>query len=251
MTSLPDKNYITDAYAASIKIGPDNFVFFGADRFSNSGDSNVGFWFFQQEVAPLDNGTFSGRHTIGDVLIVVNYENPLTFSSYEWTANGLTQKVANSYISQCTASSTANYCSNTNNGPVTSPWSYTPKSGPSGTFPANSFMEGVFNSTVFLGPGENRHCFSTFLAVSRASTSDASVLKDFIFGAFQRCSLTAQVSCLGTGFNSDHTQVIYNIAVNVTNNGDSSLTGIQVLYDGANVATITSLAPGMLTTCVL
>src|SRR5262245_6994978 len=45
---LPDKDNITNAYAAAYR-GPtgDLIIYFGADRFDNSGDAQMGFWFFQ------------------------------------------------------------------------------------------------------------------------------------------------------------------------------------------------------------
>src|SRR5688572_23121902 len=44
--STPDKDELLDGFAA--RYG-DN-IYFGADRYSNSGDAVMGFWFFQEEV---------------------------------------------------------------------------------------------------------------------------------------------------------------------------------------------------------
>ena len=49
--SVPDKDDITDAYAASYAAADgDRVVYFGMDRFAQNGSSNIGFWFFQSEM---------------------------------------------------------------------------------------------------------------------------------------------------------------------------------------------------------
>lgn len=110
--SVPDKDDITNAYAAAYT-NPDDvcvdatdldlngelddvvpcttagstikhfkddlIVYFGLDRFANNGDANAGFWFFQDDVSPNADGTFNGVHvaktatTPGDVFVVVKY----------------------------------------------------------------------------------------------------------------------------------------------------------------------------------
>ncbi len=94
----PDKDTITDAFAAvyptklcsnaaATICASDSdcpagglcqdheILYFGADRFSNGGDSQIGFWFFTSAVGlnPLPasgNGTFSGVHMVGDLLVL-------------------------------------------------------------------------------------------------------------------------------------------------------------------------------------
>src|SRR5947207_1885678 len=56
--SVPDKDDITDAYAAAYvntvnsggNLVGDLIIYFGMDRFAQNGDSEVGFWFFQDQV---------------------------------------------------------------------------------------------------------------------------------------------------------------------------------------------------------
>lgn len=48
-------------------------IYFGADRFANVGDAFMGFWFFQDDVQALDDGSFSGQHVVGDVLVLIDY----------------------------------------------------------------------------------------------------------------------------------------------------------------------------------
>lgn len=76
--SVPDKDDLTNAYAAAYGVdngggGSDLVIYFGADRFANVGDAFMGFWFFQDDVQALDDGSFSGQHVVGDVLVLIDY----------------------------------------------------------------------------------------------------------------------------------------------------------------------------------
>src|SRR5439155_11051785 len=56
--SVPDKDEISHAFAAAYSVStggegggpPHTWIYFGADRFANNGDSNIGFWFFQNGI---------------------------------------------------------------------------------------------------------------------------------------------------------------------------------------------------------
>lgn len=72
---LPDKDNITNAYAAAYNVNGELLIYFGADRFANDGDAQLGFWFFQQNVTTNVNGTFSGVHQVGDILVLANFTN--------------------------------------------------------------------------------------------------------------------------------------------------------------------------------
>ena len=61
--SVPDKDDITNAYAAAYTLGGDTFIYFGLDRFAVQGSANVGFWFLQDDVAPIP-GTPAGRPAV-------------------------------------------------------------------------------------------------------------------------------------------------------------------------------------------
>src|SRR5262249_36872038 len=45
-------------------------LFTGADRYAANGNTTVGFWFFQNTISANADGTFSGTHTDGDLLLV-------------------------------------------------------------------------------------------------------------------------------------------------------------------------------------
>ena len=60
-----DKGDILHAYAAAYIIDNDLVLTFGADRFGNSGDAFLGFWFYQDSVGLNPDGTFTGQHIAG------------------------------------------------------------------------------------------------------------------------------------------------------------------------------------------
>jgi uncharacterized repeat protein (TIGR01451 family) len=204
--SVPDKDEITNAYAANYFSGGSQYVYYGGDRFANNGASTIGFWLFKNPVGPITSGplagTFSGVHAVGDLLIVSDFTTGGRISTirlFKWvgtggdaTANGTLQTIPITTPPariDCldTSLPLGNICATVNNATETAPWSYTPKFGTAGTFPSGSFIEGSVDLTA-LGIGG---CFSTFLAETRSSPSADSQLKDFVLGNFQVCHLTA------------------------------------------------------------
>jgi hypothetical protein len=124
-TSVQDKDDIEHAYAAQYNVDRSGtgqqcgssgqqancvLLYFGADRFSNSGDAVMGFWLFKKKVvtSALDsggNGTFTngattpspGVHTArtatahGDILIVSDFRaggKAPSIQVYEWVDSG-------------------------------------------------------------------------------------------------------------------------------------------------------------------
>lgn len=72
---IPPKDDIVNAYAAAYNVNGDLVITFGADRFANNGSAQLGFWFFQNNIAPNVAGTgFTGSHAIGDLLVLVNFD---------------------------------------------------------------------------------------------------------------------------------------------------------------------------------
>ena len=75
-TQMPqDKDDIAHAFGASIIDGGTghSLLFAGLDRYAANGNTTVGFWFFQQSISLNANGTFSGIHTDGDLLLVIDF----------------------------------------------------------------------------------------------------------------------------------------------------------------------------------
>src|SRR5206468_119177 len=70
-----DKDDIENAFGTSVTnnaIGH-TLLFGGMDRYASNGNTTAGFWFFQRQVSANSNGTFSGFHTDGDILLVLDF----------------------------------------------------------------------------------------------------------------------------------------------------------------------------------
>jgi uncharacterized repeat protein (TIGR01451 family) len=199
--SVPDKDDILHAYAGEYENGGDEVTVFGLDRFANNGDANVGFWFFQQGITVNADGTFTGHHVNGDVFIVSEFDSGGDVSTivlYKWLNGGLTQVVSGI---ECAGAGADEICAIANAATATSPWPYTPKQGPAGTFPIASFFEGGADLGAIFGV--NVPCFSTFLAETRSSTSTTAELKNFLLGEFNTCqppTIATQVSSANVDF---------------------------------------------------
>ena len=258
----PDKNEITNAYSAAYAQNNETYVYFGLDRFDNSGDAFAGFWFFQNAVSVGPNGTFVGEHEVGDILIASNFTNGgqiSTIQAFMWDPEhpdaddnlvlldlpGVT----------CGTAPDDDLCAISNTGltPIDAPWTYLSKDGET-DFPRAAFLEGGINlSAIF---GASVPCFSTFMAETRSSSSVGSVLKDFAMGQFAFCGLSVQKT--GDTLSKVGDSVDYNITI--TNTGmatlykddiDDSLVG-DITINGVNQDTAidyvtncgVSLAPG-------
>jgi hypothetical protein len=216
---LPDKDNLLHSFAARYTTTQGEVLFFGSDRYDNSGDAQQGFWFFQNSIAlgtnSIGGGTgFTGVHRAGDVLVVTDFSNGGTTSTitvYAWdptctkttgstagTCGDANLRIKGTSTSANCASAAANdqFCGivNPTNG-TTAPWPYTDKSGNS-TYLQGEFFEGGVNLTA-LGLGDR--CFASVAAESRASTSPTATLKDFTLGTFGTCgsSVTTQQSVSG------------------------------------------------------
>ncbi|HET9564071.1 MAG TPA: SpaA isopeptide-forming pilin-related protein [Mycobacterium sp.] len=217
--SVPDKDELTNAYAA-MYVGPagsglagHQIIYFGADRFANNGDSVIGFWFFKNDISLNADGTFSGVHSVGDILLISDFSGgggTTTIGAFEWVGSGGSDGALNSLgtsLADCVPGPAAGDagCATVNSSPTPSPWPYTPKSGPANIFPSGSFFEGGVDLTQL----EVEGCFSSFLAETRSSTSLSAQLKDFIGGSFQPCR--AKISIAPTATNEVGTNHTFTI----------------------------------------
>lgn len=237
-TSAPDKDDIAHAYAALFTLGNgDEVIYFGADRYSNSGNSDIGFWFFKQPVkAPAGgNGNFVGSHSDGDVLVVSDFLNGGSASVIEvfkWVGNGTSGHLeqisagAGSVVDPVSGLFCLNNdyaCAVANKTSVAAPWPYTFKgSAPPATFPQGTLFEGGVNITQLLGGSE---CFASFMAESRSSATANSTLQDYVIGPFRSCSIKVDKTCAVTGIAPPGSPGIYTATytASVTNTGDGSL----------------------------
>ena len=223
---LPDKDNLEHAFAARYSIlnnvsdpvcGTNDtatncdVLFFGSDRFDNSGDAQQGFWFFRQKIG-LDSatGTFTGRHSDGDLLILSDFSNGgsvSTINIYKWVgadATGGLQFVTGGDASKCGATVNDTFCGIVNpaEDPLTkAPWSFTDKSGNHNYLNGEFFEAGVNLSHPDINLGNE--CFSSIVAETRSSTSTTATLKDFVLAQFAQCSATLSTTpSADTGTNS-------------------------------------------------
>ncbi len=229
-------------------------LFFGMDRFDNSGDAQNGFWFFQNPITlsttKIGGGqSFDGVHKNGDVLVVSDFSvggTTSTVNVYKWnstcTAAGKPtascadtnlEFLGGSTAANCaTAAGTAAFCGivNTPVAPATtttSPWSFTDKAGNT-AFASGEFYEGGIDLSNF---GLQNECFASTLAESRSSTSTSAVLKSFILGSLPGCGSSVKTTPQDANGN-DITQKSVSIttagAIKVQDSATASVTGTSI-----------------------
>ena len=198
----PDKDELLDVFAAVYEAG-DTLVYFGADKFDDSGDAQIGFWFFQDKVSLDDDGTFNGLHTVGDVLVLSDFTNGGEVDLicvYEWNPPGddsaidndagcdigdnVTLVAAGAECDVSSADGEFDVCAIVNNGAETAPWAFENKDGDD-FFAKGQFFEGGINLSQLFGG--DAPCFSTFLAETRSSQEVEAQLKDFALGSLDTC----------------------------------------------------------------
>jgi hypothetical protein len=251
--SVPDKDNITNAYAVAYNVNGDLVIYAGADRFDNSGDAFMGFWFFQNQVGlgPIsgNSGPFVGQHAVGDTLVLANFTGGGTTVNIEvlkWVGtggnvNGTLQRiagVAGGTAATC-SSGLANdlFCGITNlAGGETPNWAYLSKDNTT-SFPAATFFEvGINISKVFAAAGGGAvPCFSSFMAETRSSSSVSAVLKDFALGSFPVCGIAVSKECKNPIL-VNNTTIGYTIEGRVQNTGFGTLTNVD-LSDNPAAAT--------------
>ncbi len=254
----PPKNDITHAFAAeytcastasplpgnnvsacdttAIANPGDKLLYFGGDRFSNSGSANLAFWFFQHKISQkLADGTtdakpgdactisagciFGGTHTAGtvphsdaqpgDILIISAFGPKAKIQVYEWVGVGkapapcftnacsLVPLIPASAGQACEDVSNDVACGTVNDLVTQSPWTLSQKNAPANSFQPTNFFEGGINLSSL---GLENACFSSFLMNTRASAAGDAELHDKVLGQFGRCapSLTTHASTNGT-----------------------------------------------------
>lgn len=256
--SAPAKDEITDAFGAAVTTNGEKTIYFGADRYDNSGDSQIGFWFFQNAVS-ASGGKFTGVHQApdsthlhGDLLVLSDFTNGGrigTVNVYEWVGSGGSDGAINHIfpdpnttpVVDCqdpAASDDVCGTVNTADG-VTSPWPYKNKSKQT-TFAHGEFYEGGINLGLLL-PGGNP-CFASFLAETRSSQSPSAVLKDFVLHSFEPCnpSTTMTATAATASPSVVHANETSTLTFYETNDGNVALTSPSVTIpdDAGCAATI-------------
>jgi uncharacterized repeat protein (TIGR01451 family) len=190
----------------------DTILYAMVDRFDNSGDSTMGFWFFVNQVGLLTGkkNAFSGSHSTGfvdsngdfhgDILVISDFSIGGSTSTpviYGWLGDDATGSLV-----QLDATSTAGKAVVVvNSGPIMVPWNYVNKSGAVMQPAHGEFLEeGINLTSLGLSP-----CFTSFVAETRSSTSPSATLSDFVIGPnFQTCQvvLTNTATVKADNFNN-------------------------------------------------
>jgi hypothetical protein len=225
---LPDKDNLVNSFAARYQMpisqtcpvvgsAPNcSLLYFGSDRFDNSGDAQQGFWFFQNKVSldpatgafvmPGAGGTVvPAVHKVGDILVLSDFSNGgarAFIQVFKWVGtggdtNGTLQSLSPGPISsnnpgngaECGTSTADQFCGIVNPTDGTpAPWNYTDKSG-NHTYLNGEYYEGGINLSD-LEAGLASECFASFESETRSATSPTATLKDFVLGDFGQCGST-------------------------------------------------------------
>lgn len=248
--SVPDADEILDAFAAKFVAGNgDQLLYFGADREATNGAKDFGFWFFQSPVSMNANGTFSGQHTVGDILILGTFTNGgavTTIRVFEWVGSGGSDGSVDELkddpndpndppvlFGDCVPGSNAQEgCGTVNDTSIPAPWGYQAKNVSAANFiPSGGLVEGGINLTALGLDG----CFSTFVAETRSSPEISAQLKDFVMGSFEACgssTVTTPANGSGTALTDTNANSIPDISigtgtVGVTDRATIAVTGIS------------------------
>ncbi len=198
----PDKDELVDVFAAVYEDG-DTRVYFGADKFDDSGDAQIGFWFFQDAVSLDNDGSFNGTHTVGDLLILSDFTNGGVVDLicvFEWNPPGdgdlngtdcdesdddnLDLVAAGAECDVSSPDGAFDVCAVVNAAIEDAPWPFENKDDET-DFNVGQFFEGGINLSQLFGV--DAPCFSTFLAETRSSQETDAQLKDFALGSLDTC----------------------------------------------------------------
>jgi uncharacterized repeat protein (TIGR01451 family) len=177
----PAKSDIVNDYAAVYAEDGNLILYFGQNRqLDNSGDANVGFWLLQNAIGLDPDGTFSGVHADGDLLVQSEFTNGGSVSGirvYEWLNGGITEVTQN--VGTCVGGKLAQLdaCAIVNTTTIPTSWA--------GNLTAPFFFEGGVNLSALF---PEVPCFSTFLTNTRTSQSTSADLKDFGLGSIDTCA---------------------------------------------------------------
>lgn len=232
--SVPDKDEITHAAAAAYKAGINNdelMIYLMGDRYSTDGSAQMGVWFFQEKIDLSEDGTFSGVHRNGDVLMLAEFTQggaKANIKLYKWNES----EKDNLELFHEGQGDTTHYFLALSNAGDTPAWSdYIPKSGTQGTYPGNAFFEGGINLSWIFG-GNQLPCFSSFLMETRSSHRVNAQLKDFVLGDLDTCKLEIKKTCLSSTVNTtDYTTLNHTYEYNVTNSGFGVITSVTFMDD--------------------
>jgi hypothetical protein len=220
---LPDKDNLLHAYAAryTVPTSPEcpgaggntdgtlncSLIYFGSDRYDNSGDATQAFWFLQNRITLGSNKVggafgFNGVHRDGDLLVISEFSNgglKSTITIYKWVAGALVF-VTGGEGQKCGGTTPDAFCGIVNEAvaPTFSPWPFLDKGGSENFRQGELYEAGINLSDPSIALADE--CFASFVAETRSSTSTTAQLKDFVLGQFEVCvpEMKTQASTNGT-----------------------------------------------------
>ena len=157
----------------------DNLYFFGDIIDPTDQLTTFGIWLLLDNVAPTgtSGSGFTGSHTIGDILIVLQMSaGSETVSVETWRWVGLEASSTGLELLSVTTSAAVNTIQQPV--PVFPGWTYSGAGGPN-FYAIKTFFEGYLNVASLV----NR-CFKTFLIETRSSNAETASLTDFSTNAF-------------------------------------------------------------------
>lgn len=166
----------TDIHGATIVLLPGNIVRFAADRFAQNGDAEIGIWLLKGPLSANADGTFTGPHTNGDVLITSKFTNGggvSTITVRTWQNGILSTAIV-------PLSGKARVNSSEKDVPAVFR-TFQSKFGDLNKYPKGAFFEGILDLDDIEG---NDNCFTRFLFETSQSQSNNEALGDFLLGNF-------------------------------------------------------------------
>lgn len=183
--NVGDKVDIVNSYAtAYVDADGDLILYYGVEKSSPNGDSNIAVWFLKDGTVDCTAGKgatdFTGQHTDGDILLVSEFSNGGTkanVNAYRWVGtdeDGALDPKPLETGQLCTSAGVGDgACSVVNKQPLNTTWNSPDKNG--GDLDVNEFFEGGVN----VGKAGAENCFATALANTRSSTTLGSTLFDY------------------------------------------------------------------------
>ena len=167
------------------------------------------------------NGTFSGTHTVGDILVVANFASSVaSFAAYRWVGpGGSTSSLQRVTIDPANGFAITNAVNTPTGG-----WPFQDRGGsPPNTFAPGKFFEAGLDLTALGLPSH----LSTLVAETRESTSLNADLADIVIHQFN--TFAADLAVTKTVDNpTPNVGDTITFTVTLTNSGPDAATGVRV-----------------------
>jgi hypothetical protein len=229
------------------------FLVFGLEKDVDNGDNNIGLWLFKDPTVDcVSSGpakTFTGLHTVGDVLVVSAFTKGggvSTISAYIWVADNNPQKAglqpgldpnpiaASADCLDTNQSGTSDrICGTINGKPINVPWP-TVQSGvvnlngdPTKPISVPNFVEGGVDLTALGLDQASGNCFNRYMLDTRSSASIPATLFDYVIGTLPTCQTSVEMTktpnptdvCIGNPTPVEFTYVVDNTGNIAITNG--------------------------------